>query len=253
MSTILLYIAFPNNISALALICVAFGISWPVRSFLYLDMFNIYLDVIRWKDLLDQELNTFAELKLLCSTMLEWRLAIYSMAFQIFCGCILFRCGVIPLPWAILFSSYFRFFLIKWADRGLVVKGRLNTGLFNVRCRIVLLSLYSSYTTARPINPPHKWSSKGWPEKTWCWVGRVGVARWLVQPFTYSLQTQVEVKLSCDNLFLPDALLDPEHLHGCLCHWKLSLQLQAFTRLSLQQPEGPCLCRGGNSPLNNHG
>ena len=94
--------------SALALICLAYGISWPVRSFLYLDMFNIYLDVIRWKDLLDQELDTFAELKLLCSTMLEWRLAIYSMAFQFFCGCILFRWGVIPLQWAILLSSYFQ-------------------------------------------------------------------------------------------------------------------------------------------------
>ena len=43
------------------------------------------------------------------------------------------------------------------------------------------------------------------------------------------------------NLFPPDALLGRHHLHGCLCHWKLSLQLQAFTRLSLQQPEGQCL------------
>ena len=43
--------------------------------------------------------------------------------------------------------NIFRFFLIKWADRGLVVKGRLNTDLFNVRSRINL-ALYSSYTAA---------------------------------------------------------------------------------------------------------
>ena len=33
----------------------------------------------------------------------------------------------------------FRFFLIKWADRGLVAKGRLNTDLFNVRWHRFLL------------------------------------------------------------------------------------------------------------------
>ena len=46
-----------------------------------------------------------------------------------------------------LWFDFFRFFLIKWADRGLVVKGRLNTDLFNVRSRIKL-ALYSSYTAA---------------------------------------------------------------------------------------------------------
>ena len=35
--------------------------------------------------------------------------------------------------WPYLCFNIFRFFLIKWADRGLVVKGRLNTDLFNVR------------------------------------------------------------------------------------------------------------------------
>jgi hypothetical protein len=60
-------------------------------------MFNIYMDVIRWKDILDQKLNSFAELKILCSTMLEWRLAIYNMVFQIFWGCFLFRWEIILL------------------------------------------------------------------------------------------------------------------------------------------------------------
>ena len=126
-----------NNLSALALICLAYGISWPVRSFLYLDMFNIYMDIIRWEDLLDRELNTFVELKILCSTMLEWRLAIYQMVFQIFCGCILFRSLYSFTIGHTCVLIFFRFFLIKWADRGLVVKGRLNTGLFNVRSRIL--------------------------------------------------------------------------------------------------------------------
>ena len=76
---------------ALALICAAYGISWPVRSFMYVDMFNIYLDVIRWKEILDQELTDFKELQILCSAMLEWRLAIYNMVFQIFWGSFLFR------------------------------------------------------------------------------------------------------------------------------------------------------------------
>ena len=83
-----------DPVSALAVTCLAYGI-WPVRSFMYLDMLNIYMDVIRWKDLLNHELNSFIELEILCSTMLEWRLAIYAMVFQIFWGCFLFRSGVI--------------------------------------------------------------------------------------------------------------------------------------------------------------
>ena len=79
------------NCLALALICFAYGLSWPVRGFLYLDMFNIYRDVIRWKDVLDTELNTFPELEILCSTMLEWRLVIYASAFHVFWVCVLFR------------------------------------------------------------------------------------------------------------------------------------------------------------------
>jgi hypothetical protein len=79
------------NYLALALICLDYGLSWPVRGFLYLDMFNIYRDVIRWKDVLDTELSSFAELEILCSTMLEWRLVIYASAFHIFWVCVLFR------------------------------------------------------------------------------------------------------------------------------------------------------------------
>ena len=56
-----------------------------------MDMFNIYRDVIRWKDVLDTELNTFAELEILFSTMLEWRLVIYLAAFHVFWVCVLFR------------------------------------------------------------------------------------------------------------------------------------------------------------------
>ena len=122
-----------DYVSALAVTCLAYGISWPVRSFMYLDMLNIYMDVIRWKDFLNKDLNSFVELEILCSTMLEWRLAIYAMVFQIFWGCFLFRFGIIHFTQIKLFYSCFRFFLIKWADRGLVVKGRLNTDLFNVR------------------------------------------------------------------------------------------------------------------------
>jgi hypothetical protein len=90
---ILFDILFTNldHFSALAFTCLAYGISWPVRSFMYLDMLNIYMDIIRWKDLLNQELNNYIELEILCSTMLEWRLAIYAMVFQIFWGCFLFR------------------------------------------------------------------------------------------------------------------------------------------------------------------
>ena len=121
------------HVSALSVTCLAYGISWPVRSFMYLDMLNIYMDVIRWKDFLNKDLNSFVELEILCSTMLEWRLAIYAMVFQIFWGCFLFRFGIIHFTQRKLFYSCFRLFLIKWADRGLVVKGRLNTDLFNVR------------------------------------------------------------------------------------------------------------------------
>ena len=79
------------NCLALALICLAYGLSWPVRGFLYLDMFNIYRDVIRWKDVLDTELNTFPELEILCSTMLEWRLVLLCVSFSCFQVSVLFR------------------------------------------------------------------------------------------------------------------------------------------------------------------
>ena len=42
-------------------------------------------------------------------------------------------------------SIFSRFFLIKWADRGLVVHGRLNTDLFNVKgyCLCLTVSIFS--------------------------------------------------------------------------------------------------------------
>ena len=97
-----------DNVSALAVTCIAYGISRPVRSFMYLDMLNIYMDVIRWKDLLNQDLNSFVELEILCSTMLEWRLAIYAMVFQIFWGSFLFRFVVIHFTQMKLFTSCFQ-------------------------------------------------------------------------------------------------------------------------------------------------
>ena len=77
--------------SALSFTCLAYGLSWPARSFMYLDMFNIYMDVIRWKDILNQELVSFVELKILCTTLLEWRWFLYMIQFQIFFGSLLFR------------------------------------------------------------------------------------------------------------------------------------------------------------------
>ena len=76
---------------ALSFTCLAYGLSWPARSFMYLDMFNMYMDVIRWKDILNQELVSFVELKILCTTLLEWRWFLYLIQFQIFFGSFLFR------------------------------------------------------------------------------------------------------------------------------------------------------------------
>ena len=76
---------------ALSLTCLAYGLSWPVRSSMYLDTLNMYRDVIRWKEYLNQELKTFTEIQTICSTLLEWRQFVYAIALNLFWGSFLFR------------------------------------------------------------------------------------------------------------------------------------------------------------------
>ena len=75
----------------------------------------MYLDILRWDDLLNYELSSFDEIRAVCTTMLEWRLTIYPITFHIL--------------WV---SVLFRYFLIKWADRGFIQNGKLNIELFKV-------------------------------------------------------------------------------------------------------------------------
>ena len=76
---------------ALCLTCLAYGLSWPVRSSMYLDTLNMYMDVIRWKEYLNQELKTFTEIQTICSTLLEWRQFVYAIALNLFFSSFLFR------------------------------------------------------------------------------------------------------------------------------------------------------------------
>ena len=75
----------------LALICLAFGLTWPMRSMLYMDIFNMYQDIIRWKEIINHDLDSFEEMKILCSTIIEWRLTIYALAFHVLWVSTLFR------------------------------------------------------------------------------------------------------------------------------------------------------------------
>ena len=76
---------------ALCLTCLVYGLSWPVRSAMYLDTINMYKDVIRWKEYLNQDLKTFTEIQTICSTLLEWRQFVYAIALNLLWGSFLFR------------------------------------------------------------------------------------------------------------------------------------------------------------------
>ena len=76
---------------ALAISCMAVGVSWPVRSFMYLDMLNMYRDLIQWRAIINQDLTTFPQLRVLCATLLEWRWFIYLQQFNFLWGCYCFR------------------------------------------------------------------------------------------------------------------------------------------------------------------
>ena len=133
----------------LALICFAYGVSWPVRSFVFLDLWNMYVDVIRWKELLNQKLTNLVELKTLCSTMLEWRRVTYAIAFYILWVSFLFRYSLHLLKSS--YNYFFRFLLIKCADRGFVRKGKLNMALFKVRLYFIYQKVIKSTLGLKPF------------------------------------------------------------------------------------------------------
>ena len=58
---------------------------------MFYDLWNMYVDVIRWKGMINKDLSEFPEMASLCGTLLEWRRIPYAIAFHIFLVSVIFR------------------------------------------------------------------------------------------------------------------------------------------------------------------
>ena len=78
-------------ILAVAVVCLSFAISLPVKTFIYLDLGTMYFNTIIWEDMLNVKLKDIEELRTLCSSFIEWRHVPYVIAFQFFFASFFFR------------------------------------------------------------------------------------------------------------------------------------------------------------------
>ena len=78
-------------IEGLVFICLGYAISWPVKSFVFYDLWNMYVDVIQWRGMINTDLSDFPEIASLCGTMLEWIRIPYAIAMHIFLVSVIFR------------------------------------------------------------------------------------------------------------------------------------------------------------------
>ena len=79
------------SILAVAMVCLVFAISLPVKFSIYYDLGILFFNTIIWKDLLSVELADINQLQMICSDFIEWRHVPYVMAFQLFFGSLFFR------------------------------------------------------------------------------------------------------------------------------------------------------------------